>query len=139
MRQLAHAEVVDDEQGHEGEIGEQRLAGPVERGVGDLFDQRMGLAIDDAVALLNRGAAEGLREMAFAGAGRVSYIVPIILRQSRCTTGGIRCTDRRCWCGAARGIDMGTMSFAGSLMTRSVRCRRGCLIPPVPSRHSVPQ
>ena len=28
---------------------------------------------------------------------------------------------------------MGTTSSAGSPMTRSVRCRRGCLIPPVPT------
>ena len=32
--------------------------------------QRVGFAIDDAVALLDRGAADGLRQMAFAGAGR---------------------------------------------------------------------
>ena len=46
------------------------LAGAVERGVGDLLEQRVGLAVDHAIALLDRGAADRLREMALAGAGR---------------------------------------------------------------------
>ena len=37
--------------------------------IGDLFDERVGLAIDDAVALLDRRTADGLGEMACAGAG----------------------------------------------------------------------
>ena len=64
MRQLPHAEVVDDQQRHGGEVGEIVLARAVERGVGEFLQQRVGLAIDDAVALLDRGAADGLGEMA---------------------------------------------------------------------------
>ena len=52
-----------------GQLREIRLAGAVERGVGDLLEQRVGLAIDDAIALLDRGAADRLGEMALAGAG----------------------------------------------------------------------
>ena len=70
VRQLAHAEVVDDQQRHGGEVGEIVLAGAVERGVGDLLEQGVGLAIEDAMALLDGGASDGLREMALAGAGR---------------------------------------------------------------------
>ena len=52
-RELPHAEVVDDEQRHGGEIGQEDPARPVERGVGDLFDAGVRLAVDDAIALLN--------------------------------------------------------------------------------------
>ena len=41
-----------------------------------------------------------------------------------------------CRCGGALGIGMGSTFSAASPTTRSVRCRRGCLIPPVRSRHS---
>lgn len=70
MRQLAHAEVIDDQQGHGREVGEVGLARAVERGVGDLLEQRVRLAIDDAIALLDRGTANGLGEMTLARAGR---------------------------------------------------------------------
>ena len=70
MRQLAHPEIVDDEQRHRREIGEEVLALAVERGVGDLLDQHVRLAIDDAPALLDRGTSDRLREMALASAGR---------------------------------------------------------------------
>ena len=52
------------------ELGEEVLAGAVERRIGDLFEQRVRLAIDHAVPLVDRGAAEGLREMTLAGARR---------------------------------------------------------------------
>ena len=65
MRQLPHAEVVDDEQRHGGEIREVRLAGAVEGRVGDLLHERVRFAIDDAIALLDHRAADGLRQMAF--------------------------------------------------------------------------
>jgi hypothetical protein len=42
----------------------------IEGGVGDLLDQRVRFTIDDPVALLDHRAPDGLREMAFAGAGR---------------------------------------------------------------------
>ena len=61
-------EVVDDQQRHGREVREEGLAGAVERRVGDLLEQRVGFTIDDAIALLDRGAADRLREMALAGA-----------------------------------------------------------------------
>ncbi len=47
----------------------QALRVPSERGLGDLLEQDVRFAVEDAVALLNRGAADGLREMALARAG----------------------------------------------------------------------
>ena len=70
MRQLAHAEVVDDQQRHGRQVGEEGLARAVERGVGEFLEQRVRFAIDDAIALLDRGAADRLGEMALAGARR---------------------------------------------------------------------
>ena len=55
--QLAHAEVVDDEQGHAGQLGQIVLAGVGERGLGELFEEGVGFAVDDAVALLARHQA----------------------------------------------------------------------------------
>lgn len=49
VRELAHPEIVDDEQWHRREIGEESLARAVESGVGDLFDEAVRLAVDDAV------------------------------------------------------------------------------------------
>ena len=48
----------------------QILARAVDAGVGDLLEEDVRLAVDDAVALLDGGAPDGLREMALAGAGR---------------------------------------------------------------------
>ena len=62
------------------EIGEEVLARAVERGVGDLLEERVGLAVDDAVALLDRGAADGLGEVALAGAGRAEEERVLALR-----------------------------------------------------------
>ena len=53
-----------------GELREVVLAGAVERRLGEFFEQRVGLAIDDAVALLDGRAADRLGEVALAGAGR---------------------------------------------------------------------
>jgi hypothetical protein len=47
--QLAHPEVVDDQQRHGGEIREIDLAGAIERGVREFLEQRVRLAIDDPV------------------------------------------------------------------------------------------
>ena len=80
VRQLPHAEVVDDQQRHGGEIGEVVLAGAVERGVGDLLEQRVRLAVEDAIALLDRGAADGLGEVALAGAWRAEKERVLALR-----------------------------------------------------------
>jgi hypothetical protein len=137
VRQLAHAEVIDDQQRHGRQFHEIVLARARERRLREFLEQRMGLAIDDAVALQNGRATDGLCEVAFAGAGRVSYMMPIILRRSRCITGGIRYMARRCRFGDAHGIGMENTSSAVYAMTRSVRCRCGCSILPVRSSHSV--
>ena len=68
--QLAHAQIVDDEQRDGAQLGEIGLAGVGERGLGELFEQGVGLAIQHAVALLDGGTADGLREVALAGARR---------------------------------------------------------------------
>src|SRR3989442_15379109 len=65
VRQLPHAEVIDDQQRHGREIGEVRLACAVERGVREFFHQRVRLAIENAVALLDDGTADGLSQVAF--------------------------------------------------------------------------
>ena len=60
--ELAHAEVVDDEQRDGGEVREGGLAGPGELRIGGLVDERVGLAVEDAMALLD-GHAGGLSEV----------------------------------------------------------------------------
>jgi len=57
VRQLAHAQIVDDEQPHGCESGDIRFARAVECGVGDLLDQRVRLAIEDAVVCGVRASA----------------------------------------------------------------------------------
>ena len=70
MRELPHAEVVDDQERDGDELHQILLACAGERRVDEFFEQRVGLAIDHAVALLNRRAADRLREVALASAGR---------------------------------------------------------------------
>jgi len=67
--QLAHAEVVDDEQVRAGELGEVVLAGVGERRLGEFFEEGVRFAVEDAVALLDRGASDGLGEMTLPGTG----------------------------------------------------------------------
>src|SRR5207247_11424812 len=66
VRQLSHAEIIDDEERHGGQIGEIRLPRAIERRVSELLQQRVRLAIDDAIALQDRGTADGLREVTLA-------------------------------------------------------------------------
>ncbi len=61
-------EVVDDEQRDGRQFGDEGFAGPVERGIGELLQQGVGLAVEHAVALVDRGAANRLGEMTLAGA-----------------------------------------------------------------------
>src|SRR5881628_494357 len=68
--ELAHAEVVHDQQRDGGELGHALAAGARERGIGELLEEDVGLAVDDAVALVDEGAAEGLREVTLPRAGR---------------------------------------------------------------------
>jgi hypothetical protein len=70
VRQFPHAEVVDDQKGHGREVGEQHLSRAVDGGFGDLLNEQMGFAIDHAIAVLDRGAPDGLRQVALAGPWR---------------------------------------------------------------------
>jgi hypothetical protein len=68
--QLPHPEVIDEEEGHGGELREGGLAGAGELGLREILEQDMGLAVEHAVPLLDRGEAEGLGEVAFPGVKR---------------------------------------------------------------------
>ncbi len=50
MWQVAHAEVIDDEQGDSGEVGEVVLPRAADSDLGNLLDESVRLAIDDAIA-----------------------------------------------------------------------------------------
>jgi len=69
-RQLAHAQIIDDQQGH----GHQKLhvffACTVKRSVGQFIEQSVGFAVEHAVSLLNGSLSDGLRQVTFARAGR---------------------------------------------------------------------
>jgi hypothetical protein len=65
VRQLPHAQVIDDQERHGREISEVRLAGAVKRRVGEFLEKRVGFAIEDTIALLDHRPADGLRQMAF--------------------------------------------------------------------------
>lgn len=59
---------VDDEERDGRQLGEEGLACAVERRVGQLLQEDVGFAIEDAVALENRRSANGLGEVTLAGA-----------------------------------------------------------------------
>ena len=84
MGQLAHPKVIDDEERNGGQLGEVGLAGLGECGLGQFFKQRVGLAIEDAVALLDGGVADRLREVALAGAGGAEEEGILPLRDETC-------------------------------------------------------
>src|SRR5271157_3192448 len=67
--QLAHSQIVDDEQGH----GHQELhvlfVGAVERGLGQLIEQAVRLAVEHAVTLLDSGVSDSLSQVALASTG----------------------------------------------------------------------
>ena len=67
MGQLAHAEVVDDEQVRAGQLGEVVLAGLGERGLGEFFEEDVRFAVEDAIALLDGGASDRLGKVTLAG------------------------------------------------------------------------
>ncbi len=68
-RQLPHSEVVEDEQRHAGQLGDVLLAVAVEGRVCELFEQHVDLAVGDTMALVDRGEADRLGDVALAGAG----------------------------------------------------------------------
>ena len=94
QRQLAHSQVVDDQQRHGSQQVHKLLALAIERGVGQFFQQPVGFAIQHAVALLDGGVSDGLGAVALAAAGRYRNIMPIVRRRSRFTTHGIRCVGK---------------------------------------------
>ena len=53
-RELAHAQIVDNEQWHGRQEFHMLFARPVDRGVGDIVEQNVSFPVDDAKALLNR-------------------------------------------------------------------------------------
>ena len=94
MRQLAHAEVIDDEQRHAGQLGQIGLAGVGERCLGEFFEEGVRFAVDDAVALLDRGAADGLGNVALARTGGNRPILPDTkVPTRRSTIGSIRVAE----------------------------------------------
>ena len=68
--ELPHSEVIDDEQRNAGEIGHVLLAALVERGVDQLLDEHVGLAVVDLVALSDGSPPEGLNDVTLPAAGR---------------------------------------------------------------------
>jgi hypothetical protein len=52
------------------EVGDDVLAGAVQRGVSELLQQGVGFPVGHAMFLMDGRAAQGLREMALARAGR---------------------------------------------------------------------
>jgi len=74
---------------------------------------------DDAIALLDGGSSDCLGEMTLPGAGRISYMVPIVFKRSRCTTDGIRCVGSAYTCGGGREIGMASASSAVCPMVHS--------------------
>ena len=64
VREFAHAEIVDDQQVCGAQGLEMLFACAVESGVGELFEQDVGFAVDDPVSLLDGGEADGLGQMA---------------------------------------------------------------------------
>ncbi len=79
VRQLSHAEVIDDEQRHRTQFCEVLLARTGECGVSQLFEECVRFSIDDAVSLLNRRMTDRLREMTLARAGRSEkqHVLPL--------------------------------------------------------------
>ena len=69
-RQLAHAQIVDDEQGDGHQEVHLLFARAIECGVGEIIEQSVGFAVDRAIALLDSGLADGLRQVTFPTAGR---------------------------------------------------------------------
>src|SRR2546430_4216037 len=63
VRQLPHTEIIDDEQWHGRKFAEIQLPRAIEGGVGEFFEERVRLTVDNAIALLDHGAADGLGQM----------------------------------------------------------------------------
>ena len=70
VRQPFHPEIVNEQERDGGDLREVGLARAGELGVGELLEEDVGLAVEDAMALLDRGEADGLHQVALPGAGR---------------------------------------------------------------------
>lgn len=66
-RQFTHSEVVEDEQGTVTR-NSMLFAGAVESGFDQLIEQGVGFAVENAIPLLDSGVADGLSQVALAGA-----------------------------------------------------------------------
>ena len=68
-RQLAHAQIIDDEQGYGGQSVHVFSTGAVDGGFGNIVEQGVGFTIEDAMALQDGRHADGLGQMTLAGSG----------------------------------------------------------------------
>ena len=68
--QLAHSQVIDDQQRHRFQKLQALFACAVDRSFSQVIKQGVGLAVEHAIALLDGRLADGLGQVAFAGAGR---------------------------------------------------------------------
>ena len=68
-RQLAHPEVVNDQEGDCRQILHKGLMCAIDGGFGNVVESRMGFAIEDAVSLRYHRQSDGLGQIALAGAG----------------------------------------------------------------------
>ena len=57
------------------DVGDVLLAGAGELGLGEVVEERMRFAVEDAVALLDHREADGLDQVALAATGRSSHIL----------------------------------------------------------------
>jgi len=96
QRQLAHSQVVDDQQRHGGQLLHQFLALSIERSIRQVLQQCVGFAIQHTVALLDDGVSDGLGAVALAAPGRTRNMMHITLRWRRFTTVGIRYVASLC-------------------------------------------
>src|SRR5262249_22964154 len=67
VRQLAHAEVVNDEERHGGNRFHVFLACAIGNSVGEFIEQDVGFAIQHTIALQDRSLPDGLRQVTLAG------------------------------------------------------------------------
>ena len=89
QRQLAHSQVVDDQQRHGGQQFYKLLAFAIEGGIGQFFQQYVGFAIQHSVALQDDGVPDGLCAVTFPASRRPRDMMHITLRWRRFITAGI--------------------------------------------------
>jgi len=70
VRQLPHGEIIDEEERDGGELRQVLLPRARQLGISEFIEQHVGFAVERALALLDHGEADRLRQVAFARAGR---------------------------------------------------------------------